>query len=152
MVIGFDGQEYGPADIPTLRQWVQEGRINTLSKLRDFTTGRVVEAGSIPELFPSSTPPPPVGAAYARPGAPMGYQQAENPALLYRTLGYSLGGVVLFFVLHGIGLIFSGYGLYYAFQLKSSGSKYGVPVLVLSGICFAAVALGWVLRMSHVRS
>jgi hypothetical protein len=38
-VIAQDGNRYGPADIPTLQQWVREGRIAPNTTLEDEVTG-----------------------------------------------------------------------------------------------------------------
>lgn len=56
-VIAADGQKYGPADVPTLNQWAQEGRVLTTSMLEDASTGERVAATSVPGImFPMSSP------------------------------------------------------------------------------------------------
>ncbi len=71
-VVAADGKEYGPADVETLRQWVQEGRIVQATHIR-AGGGPTYYAGKMPELsdlFPHG----PSGA-----GAP---PQAQAPAAL----------------------------------------------------------------------
>lgn len=49
-VVGTDGQVYGPADIATLQQWCQEGRIVPDTNLIDPQDGRVFAAQHLPQL------------------------------------------------------------------------------------------------------
>ena len=52
-VIAADGQKYGPADVPTLNHWAQEGRVLATSMLEDAATGQQYLATSVPGLqFP----------------------------------------------------------------------------------------------------
>jgi hypothetical protein len=56
-VIAADGQKYGPADVPTLNQWAQEGRLLTTSMLEDASTGERISATSVPGImFPMGSP------------------------------------------------------------------------------------------------
>jgi len=67
-VIAQDGDRYGPADIPTLQQWVREGRIAPNTTLEDEVTGTQIRASLLPELsrlFPSQSVPP--GDSYRQP-------------------------------------------------------------------------------------
>ncbi len=64
-VISNDGQKYGPADVPTLNQWAQEGRVFPTSMLEDAATGARVPANQVPGI---NFPPP-------NQGQPQGYQQ-----------------------------------------------------------------------------
>lgn len=67
-VIAQDGNRYGPADIPTLQQWVREGRIAPNTTLEDEFTGTQIRASLLPELshlFPSQPVPP--GDSYRQP-------------------------------------------------------------------------------------
>ncbi len=72
-VIAADGQKYGPADIPTLNQWAQEGRVLTTSMLEDASTGERVMATSVPGImFPMN---PPAGQNFQQPN----FQHATGP-------------------------------------------------------------------------
>lgn len=159
MVTGVDGKEYGPTDIATLKTWATEGRLARHSMLRDFLSGQTMRADSLPELFPPQAAPmgnvPPAAAPYPRAGGE------------YRPVGNSVGaggdfgggafagvliraglGILLFFVMHGIGLLVASSGLITAVQLKSNGSKYGVPALIVSVIAVVVIGIGWALRLS----
>ncbi|MBI1331712.1 MAG: hypothetical protein GC165_02415 [Armatimonadetes bacterium] len=56
-VIGNDGQKYGPADIATLNQWAQEGRLTPTTMLEDAATGQQTMASQMPGIsFPVAAP------------------------------------------------------------------------------------------------
>ncbi len=49
-VVGPDGNKYGPADVPTLQQWVGEGRVTANTLLEEEGTGRQGYASTVPGL------------------------------------------------------------------------------------------------------
>jgi len=54
-VLGADGNKYGPADVPTLNKWAQEGRVLPTTLLEDFQTGQKVQASAVMGMqFPGS--------------------------------------------------------------------------------------------------
>lgn len=55
-VIGPNGEEYGPADLNTLANWKNEGRVNPSTMLKDAQSGQMIQASSIPALFPMEAP------------------------------------------------------------------------------------------------
>lgn len=150
MVTGVDGKEYGPTDVATLRTWVSENRLAPHTQLRDFNTGQTLAASAVPGLFPERSNVPPAASAYPRGTTGTGYAPAADPGggAFAGVVLRSVVGVVLFFVLHGIGLIVAGTGLITAFQLQSRGSKWGVPALAISALSVVAIGIGWALRLS----
>lgn len=60
-VVSLDGQKYGPADIPTLQQWIGEGRIMPSTYLEEEIGGARMQAGGVQALRfpvePSMSPP-----------------------------------------------------------------------------------------------
>jgi len=96
-VIAQDGNRYGPADIPTLQQWVREGRIAPNTTLEDEVTGTQIRASLLPELshlFPSQSVPP--GDSYRQPppmagGGPSG---RATTALVLGILGLLCCGLL----------------------------------------------------------
>lgn len=161
MVQGSDGNEYGPVDVITMKSWVTEGRINQQTQVRDFSTGMTMEAGRIDGLFqPTATPSSPIQPMPSMHQQSVPYSaypqmsHAEDPgkAELVGVIWRSAVAVVLFFFLHGIGLIFAGYAVYFAIQCKSKGSKYGTLALIIAGLAFAAVAFGWIIRLTQPNS
>ena len=66
-VIAPDGQKYGPADVPTLNHWAEEGRIVSTTMLEDAATGQIVPATQLPGLM--IVPTAPISANYQNPHA-----------------------------------------------------------------------------------
>ncbi len=50
IVRGPDGREYGPVDLPTLKEWIRQGRISHDSKVRNLNNGMLLMASNMPEL------------------------------------------------------------------------------------------------------
>jgi hypothetical protein len=166
-VVGADGNKYGPASVDTLKQWVQEGRLSTQSTLIDAATNAQVQAGSVPGLF-QTVPPTVPGAipqqtttfqnppSYPATGPVFGggvkpyVPQQESAGPLVGIIVRSGLALLFFFVFRGIGLVFAGYALYYAIQLKSNGSKYGTIAIVIAAVSLGIVLLGWAVRMNSL--
>ncbi len=53
MVVGPDGQSYGPADVATLATWAAENRIAPNTTLKAVGTDTAVPASAVPGIFPS---------------------------------------------------------------------------------------------------
>lgn len=49
-VIWTDGQKFGPADVDTLNQWIQEGRVTPTTELESVATMARLSAASVPGL------------------------------------------------------------------------------------------------------
>ena len=60
-VVGPDGREYGPVDLPGLQQWIREGRVLKDTKLRK-NDGAPMSADLLAEVAPMFAPPPPAAA------------------------------------------------------------------------------------------
>ena len=74
IIIGGDGREYGPKDETEVREWIEQGRLNALSQIKEVGEHEWVSLGSRPEFAVQqnnepSTPPLPAG-----PSAPPTYQ------------------------------------------------------------------------------
>lgn len=157
-VIGADGQEYGPAKVDALRDWAQQNRILPTTILKDALSGERLAAAAVPGIFPPNTPPPsqnwsqpPAVSNYPRGGSQYTPPTASNQdglGYLGWAIGRSVLALILFFVLHGIGLIVAGVGLANAFQSKQSGHRYGTASLVISVVTFVVIGIGWLIRLS----
>lgn len=152
MVLGSDGKEYGPSSFDTLKQWATEGRILPGTQVRNFATGQLMHASQLDGLFGPVAPvapaaPPPMSGYVRTMDRPI-YEEKESTSELWRVIIHAILGLLMFFALHGIGLIFAGYGMYYAIQLKQNESRYGNIELVIAGVALCTVGLGWILRMS----
>jgi hypothetical protein len=154
MVTGPDGKEYGPASIDTLKEWVQDNRLRPESMLRDFHSGQVLPASQVPGLFAMA--PPVAGNPYAYQQPPQTYTpptyattaSSDGNGEFWGSIIRSVLAVAVFFALHGLGLIFAAYALYYAIQAKAHGNKYGTIAIIVASIALATVGIGWFLRIS----
>src|SRR6266487_1686291 len=104
-IIGADGREYGPIDLAQLRQWVTDGRINALSKVRpegatEWKTAREIpeiqallaaQAGQASNVSPPPVQPPPF--------------QGEEKGLAISSLVLGILSLVCFGILAGIPAI-----------------------------------------------
>ncbi len=83
-VIASDGQKYGPADVPTLQGWVNQGRVLHQTVLEEELGGNRVSASAVGALqFGGADPSaPPVTQTYVPPSNPYdsigGYQPPQN--------------------------------------------------------------------------
>ena len=149
-MLADDGKEYGPASADTLKLWAADSRISPSSRVREALSGQVVVAGTIAGLFPAPPGQPPMQAPVFASPAQSSAPVSEN----WSGLGYVLFrcalAIFLFFFLHGIGLLIAGSAMFSAVRLQSSGSKYGLPAIVVSGITLLALGIGWLLRMRGV--
>ena len=165
-VLAADGNQYGPADVPTLEQWATQSRISAATMLKDATNGQSVPASSVLSTFKGNTlvaAPVPPATQYAQPpyAAPTnGYatppSYASQPESRPRRGGNgALWGVIIgsvlalvsFFVLHGVGLIIGGYTLFDAIKAQSNGHRHGPLMIGIAGVAMAAVGIGWFLRL-----
>lgn len=76
-VLGPDGSRYGPADLATLQQWVNEGRVLPTTHLQSVSGGNIVPAQYVQSLtfFPTQT-----GSTYgASDPQPTGYTRYDSP-------------------------------------------------------------------------
>ncbi len=150
-VIGSDGNEYGPVDVDTLRQWVAEGRIGQSTQMKDADTGRAFLAGSLTWLFPVANLYPQQNTNFTQPNqSKKSHYGDESPFVLSGIVIRSVLAVILFFALHGLGVIVGGYAVYYAYQLNEDGSKYGKVGLAIAGTALLAICIGWALRLNGV--
>jgi hypothetical protein len=69
-VIAPDGSKYGPADIPTLRSWVAQGRISPDTILEEEASRQRVQARLVAGLFVAEGP--------SAPGYPRGARPVET--------------------------------------------------------------------------
>lgn len=80
-VIGDDGQKYGPADVPTLQQWIAEGRLLPTQQVEEEGSGIRMAAKAVQGLnFPlePQQPSAPQSSPYAQaPGAPQAGPYAQ---------------------------------------------------------------------------
>ncbi len=135
-VISPDGQKYGPADVPTLNQWIIEARLNSTSMLEDEAGSRLVASAVSGLNFPMQPPPTAAHSNYPRVGpqgaAPI-YQQVDTGGS-EATRSIVLGGVsiVLGFIFAYAGLATGIYGVIAGVGGLTKGSKKAYIGLALS--------------------
>ena len=69
IIIGGDGREYGPKDETEVREWIEQGRLNALSQIKEVSEDEWVSLGSRPEFAvqqSNETSAPPVAAGNAQ--------------------------------------------------------------------------------------
>jgi len=157
-VVGPDGALYGPADIPTLIQWRNEGRLTPETMLVD-ESGNRFPASNVPAIYPPQAPGMP-GMAMEAPmqpnpyaAAPTNYprdnsafNEAEGKKLLNQA--YIYGGLSLFCC----PLVFGYLGWQAATKAEALGNaNASTAKWVVVGLAVAGFAVGAVLRLASSR-
>ncbi len=162
-VISQDGQKFGPADVPTLNQWITEGRLAPDTLLQDASTGAQVLARGIPALKFGFNPPiaPPTSNPYDMPSpvqAPA-YPRYQQP--WHQPQGVSSGQLVgawictalapIFIFICYIGLGMSIFGIVTGSTLyKQNSTAAGLAMIIINSLWLAiylalriALLSGW---------
>lgn len=79
-VIGPDGAKYGPADVPTLKQWAAENRLNPDAVLEDFNTGQRTTAAQVAGIFEPGAPGAPIPSMTPTTDAQRGQMSQQLPS------------------------------------------------------------------------
>lgn len=146
-VFGIDERMYGPEDISVIQGWATEGRVGADTKLRNADTGEELTYGQLMGAFKG----PPVAftpQATAQADLAAAANRAANGYFVWALID-SFGALLFFFVLHGFGIVFAGYGAYNGYMAYKAGHKYGVVALALGIVSVIAVAAGWILRIGQ---
>jgi len=146
-VSGPDGSQYGPVDLMTLKQWVQEGRVTPTSEVTDHLSNQKMQASSISELGFSSAAPAGGAAPYAASAPPSAYTdyprtdqmpvQGQGTKLWAILIWLGIAFVFSLFTMYG-GLIISGWNILDAFQARSRRDP-------KAGLCMAVAVGGFLL-------
>jgi hypothetical protein len=79
-VIADDGNRYGPADIPTLNEWIQQGRLLPTTLLEEEGSGARISANSVMGLnFGGAAPVGPPSGVQPGPSGPFSPGPAAAP-------------------------------------------------------------------------
>jgi len=162
-VIGPDGQEYGPAALDTLQQWVTEKRILPNTMLKSAASGLTVAASTVEQLFPKSGAPPvyqtptdwsqPPTAGNPRPGVDtqqMSFDDGKRDVV--RAIAYAAIALALFAFTRGGGLFIGAYGVFAAFRARSKGHRLSNVAIAISIVAFVLVGIGFYMRMNDVQT
>ena len=143
-VIAADGQKYGPADVPTLNQWAQEGRVLNTSMLEDAATGQRVAATSVPGInFPQSPQHAPNYGGQPNYGQP-NYQQAPGQYMGGDNGQDDITKVWIFSVLSVLQccpILFGILAIIYASKAQQKGHPQGQTAMIVAIVCLC-VGLG----------
>ena len=143
-VISNDGQKYGPADVATLNQWAQQGRVLPTSMLEDSATGQQIVANQLPGLMF----PPPSGPAM---GGPVGYPRGGAP---YDDGSGDITKVWIFSALSLLccPIVFGILAIVYASNAQKKGNPQGSTAMIVAIVALVlGIGVGAILRgaMSH---
>jgi len=144
------GERYGPADVPTLNQWVAEGRLFATSRLMEEMSGDVIVASTLPGLSfgaappqpmqsPMQPPPPGTYGAYPNPPAPgsgympqVGSTANKNDLLLSFAMVLVSPILSLFCV---FGFTAALYGIASGWRAYQNGQSIAILAVVLNVGC-----------------
>ncbi len=87
--VRVEGKEYGPADLATLREWKDEGRVLPTNDARKADVDLWTTAAKIPDLF-ETVAPPPVQDEHRQPVPEEHREPPRPPSSLGRVLGQTL--------------------------------------------------------------
>jgi hypothetical protein len=143
-VKGSDGNQYGPVDLMTLKQWVTEGRVLPNSLVTDNLSNVSLLASQMPELgmathsapYANTPAPPQSFGEYPRPG--MVAPSANQPTKLWSILIWLGIAVVLSMFTRYGGVIISGWNIIDAAGAKARNDP-------KSGLCFGFAIGGFLL-------
>jgi len=133
-VIGANGELFGPADIPTLNQWITEGRLMPTSMLQEELGGARFAASMLPQLAFS--------ASYPRGGVPSPYAADNGASEIKNAWIYGIIGFFCF------GIVLGPVGLAYALKAKQKGHPQAVGAVVLCSIVTVFAILGIILFLT----
>jgi type II secretory pathway pseudopilin PulG len=129
-ILGGDGKEYGPVSAETLRQWVNEGRVNRHTQVSEPWQ----PLSAVPE-FAALFSAPPLGMNAAVGGMPVGPAPTSSMAITSLVLGIT---GFLCFITAIPGLIL---GFVAMKKIKTSEGRLGGQGLALAGTIVSGVAL-----------
>ncbi|HJP82632.1 MAG TPA: hypothetical protein VJ835_03930 [Fimbriimonadaceae bacterium] len=133
-VIGANGELFGPADIPTLNQWIAEGRVLPTTMVQEELGGARFAASMLTGLAFS--------AQYPR-AQSFGNQYVQDGATeMKNAWTYGIIGLFCF------GIILGPVGLFYAIKAKQLGHPQAIGGIILCGIVTALSVLGMFLILS----
>ncbi len=145
-VVMPDGAKYGPADVPTLNQWLSEGRVNAQSNVQEEATGETMPLGSVPGVIAAASAvkqpeyPQPQQPTYQQPNVP--YPRLD-PVAQSGDGGKSSFTMSIVFSLIGFlccPVVFSSLGIYFGTKAKGMGHAKG-QVAVIFGVVSLVVGI-----------
>jgi len=138
-IIGADGNEYGPVNLDQLRQWIAQGRVNTLTRVRPEGAADWKTAAELPELSGAFTARS-AGAAPPLAASPIA-AVAGPPQSGLATTSLVLGilSLVCFGFLAGIPAIICGHIA--RRRARAAPAQFGGAGAALAGLILGYVSL-----------
>ncbi|MCX8157394.1 MAG: GYF domain-containing protein [Verrucomicrobiae bacterium] len=142
LVRGADQREYGPVELPMVRQWLQEGRLNAASLVRRADNPEWRAVGTIPELADVVIPPPVMVAPAAVAAAPP--TAAAGPRVSGLAVGSLVAGLLTPCTLGLSGLLGVALGVAALVKLRREPGRWWGRGLAVAGLA-VSLALGLVM-------
>jgi hypothetical protein len=130
-IIGADQKEYGPIPGETIRQWMQEGRLNASSKIQAEGTSQWKLLREMPE-FASILPPPPAPITL-----PAGPRVPPNNAMAGWALGTGIFAVLCCQICGPVSIVL---GFIALSQIKENPNR-GGRGLAVGGIVLGCISI-----------
>ena len=150
VLVGKDGNEYGPVELETLITWASDGRVTPRATVRITPSGETVLAHSIPELGLVDQPPktvePPVTGYAEYPRVTEVPLQKPSKAGLVSITFWSVLSVSLILFTDGYGYIMAFLGVIDMYQAWRRKDPYLVGILTIGGIAMVVAIAGLLLR------
>lgn len=156
-VVSSDGQKFGPADLNTLKEWVQQGRIDGSTMLEEEVGSARMAAIGIAGLFPQgatigpySAPRPDNQTVYRR--SPESLEKAVRVSYVCAALSFlaAIGGLLIWEIC--VAAVFIAvYGASESKQANDAGLAGGQVGLILNAIALViALILSALLLVTNV--
>ena len=149
VLVGRDGNEYGPVELETLASWAADGRVLPRSTVRITPAGESVLAHTIPELGlvdmpPKAAPPEPQYVEYPR-AADFPPAKPSKAGLVSITF-WSVLSVCLILFTDGYGYVMAFLGVIDMFQAWKRKDPYLFQILTIGAIAMVVAAAALLLR------
>jgi hypothetical protein len=138
-IIGADGKEYGPVDLPQLRAWLTEGRVDARTLAQSVGATEWKPLSAYPEF--SSLPKTPPPTIVAPPGV---------SAYPLKTNGFAIAGMIMGILSLTLGLCYCGFpfnilGLIFSLvalsQIKQFPQTYTGKGMAITGLVLSCVSI-----------
>ena len=150
VLVGKDGNEYGPVELETLVTWASEGRVTPRATVRITPGGETVLAHSIPELGLVDQPPKAIDSpkpGFAEyPRATDSPLQKPSKAGLVSITFWSVLSVSLILFTDGYGYVMAFLGVIDMYQAWRRKDPYLVGILTIGGLAMVVAIAGLLLR------
>jgi hypothetical protein len=150
VLVGKDGNEYGPVELETLVTWASEGRVTPRATIRITPGGESVLAHTIPELGLVDQPPktvePPVTEYAEYPRVTEVPLQKPSKAGLVSITFWSVLSVSLILFTDGYGYIMAFLGVIDMYQAWRRKDPYLGGILTIGGIAMVVAVASLLLR------